>query len=255
MPPRADLGPDAPSTAGAVDVGRVVDEVDDELRSIGGPERAVREKAYLKSELVHYGAPVPAVRRVATSTLRRHPGLDHDGLLDLAEALWAAPVHERRLAAVELLHAGRRRLRAADVGVLERLLRECRTWALVDPLATNVVGALVEAHPELGPVLDRWAADGDVWIRRSALLALLGPLRRGDGDWERFCRYADAMLDEREFFVRKAIGWVLRDTGRRRPELVFDWLLPRAARASGVTLREAVKPLSDAQRAAVLAAR
>jgi 3-methyladenine DNA glycosylase AlkD len=60
------------------------------------------------------------------------------------------------------------------------------------------------------------------------------------------------MLDEREFFIRKAIGWVLRDTARKRPDLVYEWLLPRAARASGVTIREAVKPLSEAQRAAVL---
>jgi 3-methyladenine DNA glycosylase AlkD len=63
------------------------------------------------------------------------------------------------------------------------------------------------------------------------------------------------MLDEREFFIRKAIGWVLRDTGRKRPDLVYEWLLPRAARASGVTIREALKPLSAAQRAAIIAAR
>ena len=63
------------------------------------------------------------------------------------------------------------------------------------------------------------------------------------------------MLDEQEFFIRKAIGWVLRDTGRRRPDLVFEWLLPRASRCSGVTLREAIKPLSEEQRATVLAAR
>ena len=63
------------------------------------------------------------------------------------------------------------------------------------------------------------------------------------------------MLDEREFFIRKAIGWVLRDTARKRPDLVFDWLLPRAERASGVTIREAIKPLSRPQRAAIDAAR
>jgi 3-methyladenine DNA glycosylase AlkD len=63
------------------------------------------------------------------------------------------------------------------------------------------------------------------------------------------------MLDEKEFFVRKAIGWVLRDTSRRRPELVYEWLLPRAARASGVTLREAVKYLSKSQRDEILAVR
>jgi len=74
-------------------------------------------------------------------------------------------------------------------------------------------------------------------------------------DPERFFGYADAMPDEREFFIRKAIGWVLRDTAKRRPDLVFEWLLPRAARASGVTVREAVKPLPGDQRAAILAAR
>lgn len=63
------------------------------------------------------------------------------------------------------------------------------------------------------------------------------------------------MLEEKEFFVRKAIGWVLRDTSRKRPELVFDWILPRAHRASGVTIREVVKRLSPEQREAVLAGR
>jgi 3-methyladenine DNA glycosylase AlkD len=63
------------------------------------------------------------------------------------------------------------------------------------------------------------------------------------------------MLDEQEFFICKAIGWVLRDTARKRPDMIYEWLLPRAARASGVTLREAVKPLSAAQRESVLTAR
>ena len=86
-------------------------------------------------------------------------------------------------------------------------------------------------------------------------MALLGGLRRGEGDFERFSRYADSMLEEKEFFVRKAIGWVLRETGKKRPDMVYDWVLRRAGRVSGVTLREAVKPLSQQQRTEVLAAR
>lgn len=91
--------------------------------------------------------------------------------------------------------------------------------------------------------------------RRSVLLVLPGPLRRGEGDFPRFSRYADAMLDEREFFIRKAIGWVLREVGKTRPRLVSDWLLPRASRASGVTMREAVKYLPAPQRQRLLAQR
>jgi len=145
-------------------------------------------------------------------------------------------------------------LRPADISLLERMIRQSKTWAFVDELAIVITGPLVERHPELLRVLDRWAKDDDFWLRRSAMLALLRPLRRGRGDFRRFARYADRMLEDREFFIRKSIGWVLRETGKPQPDMVYAWLLPRAGRASGVTVREAVKYLSLAQRGAVLAA-
>ncbi|HET9441839.1 MAG TPA: DNA alkylation repair protein [Acidimicrobiales bacterium] len=234
---------------------RLAEEIDAGLRSRATPGRAEAEKAYLKSGLDHYGVTVPGIRAVATAVRKDNPELSRPEVLGAADALWRRPVHERRMAAVELLDLYADRLGPADLGFLERLVRESGTWALVDGLAASVVGELVGRHPELGRDLDRWAADPDFWVRRAALLALLVPLRGGGGDFERFARYADAMLEDKEFFIRKAIGWVLRDTARRRPDLVYDWLLPRAHRASGVTLREAVKPLSEAQRAAVLDAR
>jgi len=243
----------AASTSPKRDIRRFVAEIDTELQSRGTPDRAEHEKAYLKSTLTHYGTTVPAIRSVTKSIARQVPDLDHDALIAAVIALWAAPVHERRMAAVELLELNAKLLEPHDLTFLERLLRESRTWALVDALAASVVGGLFDRCPEVGNVLDRWAVDEDFWLRRSALLALLGGLRRGEGDFERFSRYADAMLADKEFFVRKAIGWVLRETAKQRPELVFEWLLPRAAYASGVTLREALKPLSPEQRAAVLA--
>jgi len=239
----------------AVDIDGLVAEIDEELRALGTPERAEHEKAYLRSELEHYGVPVPAIRNVAKGVRRRHPDATHDELVQLVETVWRAPVHERRMAAVELLAQYRNVLQVDDMALLERLLREARTWALVDGLAATVVGSLVERDAAAAQVLDRWAEDEDFWVRRAALLALLVPLRNGAGEFGRFARYADAMLDEREFFIRKAIGWVLRDTGKKRPDLVYEWLLPRAGRASTVTLREAIKPLSEDQRAALRAAR
>lgn len=172
----------------------------------------------------------------------------------LVELLWSQPVFERRMMAVLLLEAFQPVLIPADIPLLERLIRESKTWAFVDELAIAITGPLVERSPKVLRVLDRWAKDDDFWLRRSAMLALLRPLRRGHGDFRRFARYADPMLEEREFFIRKSIGWVLRETGKPQPDAVYAWLLPRAARASGVTVREAVKYLSSAQRAEVLAA-
>jgi 3-methyladenine DNA glycosylase AlkD len=238
-----------------LDVGALASAIDGGLRAAGNAQRAEKEQAYLKSVLHHYGASVPTIRAAAKAIARQYPAMTHRQLVQLVEVLWAETVHERRMACVELLDLFGGQLGPGDFALLERLLRDARTWALVDGLAASVVGSLVNRHPETAAVLDRWATDDDFWMRRSAMLALLVPLRQGGGDFDRFGRYADAMLDEREFFIRKAIGWVLRDTGRKRPDLVYEWLLPRAARASGVTIREAVKPLSPAQRDAIDASR
>jgi 3-methyladenine DNA glycosylase AlkD len=164
-------------------------------------------------------------------------------------------VFECRLAAVIVLTDRRALLAASDVALIESFLRTSGTWALIDGLAADVMGSLVERYPELLPTLDRWAADDDIWMRRSALLALLVPLRGGDlTHFPRFAGYADAMLDDREFFIRKAIGWVLRETGKRHPDVVADWLAPRASRASGVTMREAVRWLPSDRSDALMAA-
>ncbi|MGA2826028.1 MAG: DNA alkylation repair protein, partial [Streptosporangiaceae bacterium] len=226
-----------------------------ELRAAGAPERASSEKAYLKSDLEFFGVGVPAIRAVVRAWCRARPALAHDELVAVAAALWKRPVHERRMAAQMLLIQNTALLGPPDVPLIEQMLRAARTWALVDSLAAELMGALVERYPELTSVLDRWAADGDFWIRRSALLALLVPLRRGGGDFGRFSRYADQMLAEKEFFIRKAIGWVLRETAKKRPALVADWLEPRILQVSGVTLREALKPLPPATRDSLLAAR
>jgi len=238
-----------------VDPSREAERIGRSLQEAGDPERAEKERAYLKSHLGHLGAGVPAIRKVAREFAREHPDLDRPGLVALVEALWAEPVHERRMAAVELLDLFGDRLEAPDLALVERLIRESRTWALVDGLAASVAGRLVERLPDLATELDRWAADEDIWVRRSALLALLKPLRQGEGDFGRFARYAEAMLEEREAFIRKAIGWVLRETAKRRPALVHGWLLPRARRAAGLTVREAVRHMPEDLRAEILAAR
>jgi 3-methyladenine DNA glycosylase AlkD len=223
-----------------------IDALCERLRALGTEDRAVNEKRYLKSDLEFLGAKVPDIRKAAKAALRAAEPIDHDAFVALIEDLWAEPVHELRMAAVQIAYARPERFELEDLGLLERMLRESRTWAYVDTLAAGVVGPLLARHPDEDAILDAWAEDEDFWIRRTALLTHLGPLRRGEGDWDRFTRYADAMLDEKEFFIRKAIGWVLRDAARKQPELVYDWILPRAHRASGVTIREVVRHLPDA---------
>jgi 3-methyladenine DNA glycosylase AlkD len=257
--PRAAAEEPAAALRTDADPGVAADELTASLRAHADPERAVKERAYLKSELVHLGVSVPATRRCARDWLRGHPELDHGAVVALAAALWdqlVPAIHERRLAAVELLEARVALLSVADLPLLERLLREARTWALVDPLAVSIVGELALRDPaDADPVVRRWATDEDPWLRRASLLVHLPGIRVGAPDRDRLFALADPMLDEPGFFVRKAIGWVLRELGKREPATVVAWLEPRASRASGLTLREAVRWLPEEDRERLLAAR
>ncbi|HEY0934235.1 MAG TPA: DNA alkylation repair protein, partial [Trebonia sp.] len=173
----------------------------EQLRSLGTAERAAQEKRYLKSDLEFIGVTVPDLRRAVRAAVREHlagsgrPGLrlGRETALPWALALWREPVHERRTAAVEILRLGVLSLTAADLPVLERLIRESCTWAYVDELAGNITGTVAQHDPSSWDRVDAWAADGDFWVRRSALLALLPGIRAGRPDRDRFTRYADPM--------------------------------------------------------------
>ncbi|HVX33662.1 MAG TPA: DNA alkylation repair protein [Solirubrobacterales bacterium] len=227
-------------------------EIERALAEVGTAERAAGTRRYLKSAMRHLGASVPQIRKEAKGAAAE-VGSRRE-LRALAEELWAEPVFERRACAAFLLDYRVDLLGPADVPAIRRYVASSRTWALVDPLSVDVLGHLLSAHPEVAARLDPWTRDRDFWVRRAALLSQIRPLKAG-ADFDRFARWADPMLEEREFFVGKAIGWVLRETAKTRGAEVYEWLLPRAPRASAVTIREAVKYLAPDQREAILAAR
>jgi 3-methyladenine DNA glycosylase AlkD len=219
--------------------------------------RAAQEKRYLKSDLDFLGVTVPGIRLAVTKTARSYPGLPRDGALAWARALWrepGEPVHERRMAAIEVLCRYAKILEPADLAQVEGWVREAGSWAYVDSLAGTVAGTIALRHPAAWPLIDPWATDPDFWLRRSALLTLLPGIRRGQPDRARFERYATPMLAEREFFIRKAIGWVLREISKQDPAYVAAWAWRHLDAMSGVTFREAVRRLPEADAAGLRSA-
>jgi len=144
-------------------VGELVAEFERHLRESADPQRAVAEKAYLKSDLDLVGVGVPAVRAAVKVLIKQLDVVDHDTVCALAEELWRPRVHERRLAASFVLVRGSALLSVDDAPLLERLSRESRTWALVDVQAGAVVGVIVRDDERFGSVRSRcWLRSGYV---------------------------------------------------------------------------------------------
>lgn len=182
------------------------------------------------ARLEFYGSSIGAVRGTVRDALRRHSDLTHDDITALSSELWSEPVFERRLAAAVLLQSKVRLLRNSDLTRIEGFIRTARLRALVDSLAIDVVGPLMESIDAQGrgraeSVLDRWAREPDVWLRRAALLAPLRALQRGGGDWDRFSSRAAFILAEPATpgpdgdAAREAIALVLNEVSKSRPEL------------------------------------
>ena len=231
-----------------LDISATADELANDLIAVGTKERAVNEKRYLKSEIDHYGVSVPEIRKMARRFARNRQDLPKSDLTRLTLELWDRDVYELRKLAVNILAAKVSLLNVEDLEFLERLVRRSYTWALIDDMSFNVVAPVLTEVDGAASIRRRWAQDEDFWVRRTAMLALLPGLRRGTDGWDEFIIYADSMLEEREFFIRKAIGWVLREVSKHSPELVAEWLEPRAAIASSVTMREALKYLPEHQK-------
>lgn len=220
------------------------------FRVAGNDERARNEKRYLKSDLAFYGVPVPVIRRTAKAFYRHHKDLTREQLVALARELWDDDHHELRMLGIALLELYADRLVAADLALVEGLLRLSNTWAQADWLATKVARPIVARFPPTKWDLRRWGRDETLWVRRSALLAL-NPRAR-PADFELFAELAATMIGEREFFIRKAIGWVLRETSKDHPDLAYGFLLAHIDRVAGLTLREGSRLLPRGQRATLL---
>lgn len=238
-----------------IDVRREVAALRTRLRSEGSPERAEQEKAYLKSDLDFFGTGMPSLRRAATDFAKAHQELDREELRALVDALYATRSHELHSVAIGILEKKWALLGREDAEWLLGFVRRSAGWAYVDWLAVKVIGRLVAKDERLLRELPKWGRDPDFWVRRTALLAQLDTLRAGGGDFELFAKIAAPLLGEKEFFIRKAIGWVLREVSKKRPELVVQFLRAHPGEASGLTLREATKHLPAKLRKGVTAAR
>ncbi len=230
------------------DLVEVADELAAELKALGTEDRAVNEKRYLKSEIEHFGVRVPEIRKLARRFARERRDLGKAEIEVLTHELWGRDVYELRKLAVNILAVRVGVFGLGDVAFVEGLLRRSHTWALIDDLSINVVAPMLKDVDGADVVRKKWSKDEDFWVRRTAMLGLLPRLRRGRDSWEEFTGYADGMLVEEEFFIQKAIGWVLREVSKHSPELVFEWMEQRAELASSVTMREAVKYLPKDQR-------
>jgi 3-methyladenine DNA glycosylase AlkD len=247
------------STAGLslnMDARQEAEQLKSQLKQNANPRRAAGEKAYLKSPQQFYGVDVPTLRKLARTWVKANKKASMDEVAELVVQLWDSDWHEERSLAIQLLEYRSADLTLKHMPLIEKMIGEAVGWAHLDAIATTVVGALIDNDPATLEYLPHWAESDNFWVRRAAVLAQNIQFRRGEGDFDLFTKLTVPMFNEvkdwskeERFFIRKAIGWSLRELVPARPDLVFDFVRQYQNQMSGLTFREATRKLPEEMRA------
>ena len=224
---------------------RLPDRIRADLAAAGDPDKAVGQQAYMRSEMPFHGVAAPELHAVLRPHLAAYAPFDRAAWERDVRDLWDGATHrEERYAAIAL---ARHRVARPwqDVAALDlhrHLVVTGAWWDLVDPVATHLVGGVLHAHrPGATQVVRAWAGDDDLWLRRTAVLAQLR--HRAATDTGLLADAVEANLDDPSFWLRKAIGWALREHARTDTDWVRDRVAAWGDRISGLSRREALKHL------------
>ena len=212
------------------------------LIELADPAKAAPMAAYMKTTMPFYGVTKPGRVPIARDLKERFPPVDAEDYRAKVLALWALPHREEKYLAIGYAWDFRRYVVFPQVDLFERMIVDGAWWDCVDELASPIVGKIVrEDRARMRPILERWIDGDDLWLRRSAILCQ--NRHKQDTDQEMLFDFCLRRAHEKEFFIRKAIGWALREYARSRPDAVRGFLADHGDAFSGLSRREAARHL------------
>jgi 3-methyladenine DNA glycosylase AlkD len=213
-----------------------------ELERLADPAKAGPMAAYMKTDMPFLGVQATERRNLFRQVKRSFPIADRADYEAAVTELWSLPYREQKYMAIAVAGMAPAHITPASLPLYERLVREGAWWDFVDEIAQHLVGAVLAKHPrETWPVMDAWIDDAHMWIRRTAILCQ--NRHKQHTDTGRLFRYCLARASETEFFIRKAIGWALRQYSHTDPDAVQEFLREHRAELSPLSVREAAKAL------------
>jgi 3-methyladenine DNA glycosylase AlkD len=215
------------------------------LAAHADPERALRIRAYMKTEMPCLGVTVPIQREIVARGAAEYPIESFPDWRDTVLELRRGAEHREEISCAGFL-AGQRRYREfqtlAALPLYEELIVRGAWWDLVDEIATHRLGPLLLAYPEpMAKTMRAWSHDRSRWKRRSAIISQMTLKQKTDLELLYAC--IEPNLADGDFFIRKAIGWALRGLAHTNPDEVVRYVRANESRLSPLSKREALRNL------------
>ncbi|MEA3502521.1 MAG: DNA alkylation repair protein [Actinomycetota bacterium] len=216
--------------------------VAERLGAVADPEKAGPMAAYMKTDMPFYGVQKTGRVPILRTAVDQFPPSDREGYRTAVLTLWAQPHREEKYLAIGYARSFPRFVTLSSIPLYRRLIVEGAWWDLVDETAVHLVGDVLFRQREAMTLkVEAWIDDRDLWLRRTSILSQIG--HRGDTDVGLLFEACKRRMHETEFFIRKAIGWALRDFAKTDPIAVTAFVTEPRGELSGLSYREATKHL------------
>jgi 3-methyladenine DNA glycosylase AlkD len=217
----------------------LINDLEEIFRQNGDIAESKSKSAYMRDQFPFFGIQTPVRRTLQKPLFKKHPIQDERHLKQILVDLWGREQREFQYAALDMASTFRKHASSQLLELYESMIRTKSWWDTVDELAVNLIGPLVTKHPNLIGVMDSWVEDENLWIRRSALLFQLKWKKQTDT--QRLFTYCSTLMHENDFFIRKAIGWALRQYSKTDPKAVKGFIHNNQSKLSPLSIKEGSK--------------
>lgn len=221
------------------EIGMLINELERIFLLNADEFHAKRKTAYMRHLFPFIGLLTPLRKTLQKPLFKTYAIHDERHLKGILSDLWDKEQREFQYAALDLAASFRKLSSSQTLEMYEGMIRQKSWWDTVDDIAANLVGPLVSDHPNLLEVMDRWIQDENLWIRRTALIFQLKWKQQTDA--RRLFSYCSQLMHERDFFIRKAIGWALRQYSKTDPRAVEQFIQNNQLKLSPLSIKEGSK--------------
>jgi 3-methyladenine DNA glycosylase AlkD len=209
-----------------------------EFESAANPTVALQQKAYMRDQFEFYGLTAPERRRIQKPFLVQKSLPGKEELAPIIKELWQKPQREYQLFSMDLASKYVKQFEENDIGLFEYMVTHKSWWDTVDIVANHLMGAYFKLYrEEVAIYVEKWLQSNNMWLQRSALLFQLKYKQALDTEILRYC--INSLSGSNEFFINKAIGWVLREYSRTNPDWVIT--LVDTTELSALSRKEALR--------------
>ncbi len=220
----------------------ITEAIREGLKKETNPEDAVQKQRYMKTDQKFYGVRTPVIRHMVKDTLKEYGNLSRDDYSVVISELWSGIYREEMYSAIFIAESVTKYIDKTSLPIYEEMIYTSTNWDLLDGIASHLISPLILKHRELEKELERWSRSTHLWTRRASILAFLH--HKEQANLPLLEKLILSLAADKEFFIRKAIGWILRDMSYKHPEWVRNFIDTHENELSPLSKKEGMKALN-----------